>query len=306
MTLRGPRSHLAALFSRTMRRKGWHIVRAQNWHVIRRSYYAPVPDLELLPDNVWDQRTAMAGIVFDTAAQLAFAERELAPFIREAVFPRTAPAGTFALDNATYASVDAEVAYAMVRRFRPARVVELGSGHSTLALAQACAANAADGAATRLEAYDPFPRNVVPGTVPGLTAVHGTAAQDVPLEVFTSLGAGDVLFVDTTHAVRMGGDVNFVILEVLPRLADGVLVHFHDIWLPHEYHRALTEVLGMHWTEQYLLQAFLSGNPRADVLFATHAVTEDHRERLEALVPSFDATTFPTSFWLRIGVHEGV
>ena len=266
---------------------------------MRRNYYAPIPDLEALPDDVWDRRTAMRGIAFDVDAQIAFAEAELAPFIAEAAFPRTAPPGEFALDNAMYSSADAEIAYAMVRRFRPSRIVELGSGFSTLAMARACIANATEGAPTRLEAFDAFPRGVVPDGAPGVTAVHAVSAQDVPLDTFASLDAGDVLFVDTSHAVRMAGDVNFVVLEVLPLLKPGVLVHFHDIWLPHEYHRALTEVLGMHWTEQYLLQAYLAGNAGVEVLFATHAVVEAHRERMEALVPSFDSSNFPTSFWLR-------
>jgi hypothetical protein len=265
------------------------------------SYYAPVPDLASVNGGVWDRKSPLAGIELDTDAQIAFAERELAEFLAEARFPRTGQwsGGSFFLDNRSYESVDAEVAYAMVRRFRPARIVELGSGWSTLAMAQACEANRRDGVTTELVSYEPYPRGNVPSDTPGLSALHPVRAQDVPLSEFEALGASDILFVDTTHAVKLAGDVNFVVLEVLPLLRPGVLVHFHDIWLPYEYHRVLFEQLGMFWTEQYLVQAFLSGNLSFEILWGAQAVVREHRERVRRLVPSMTDSQWPTAFWLR-------
>jgi hypothetical protein len=97
--------------------------------------------------------------------------------------------------------------------------------------------------------------------------------------------------------VRLGGDVNHIVLDVLPVLAPGVVVHFHDIWLPFEYHEALTRYHGVHWSEQYLVQAFLSGNEHWEVLFATRAVSVDEPEAFAELVPKYEG--YPTSFWLR-------
>jgi len=187
----------------------------------------------------------------------------------------------------------------MVRHFRPGRVLELGSGFSTLALGRGCVANASTGVRTELVANDPYPSGIVSDGSPGVTALHRRRAQDVPLEEFTALRAGDILFVDTTHTVKIGGDVNFVVLDALPRLAPGVVVHFHDIWLPYEYHRALTDILGMYWAEQYLLQAFLIANADFEILFATRALAVEHPERLEALIPSYSGENFPSGFWLR-------
>ncbi len=93
-------------------------------------------------------------------------------------------------------------------------------------------------------------------------------AQDIPGEVFASLQAGDVLFVDTTHTVKIDSDVNRIVLDVLPALAPGVIVHVHDIFLPYEYPRVFAERSGLHWAEQYLLQAFLAGNRDYEVLAA--------------------------------------
>jgi hypothetical protein len=165
-------------------------------------------------------------------------------------------------------------------------------------MAAACAANARDGHATALEAWDPFPRDIH-GPDDGHVRRHRTRAQDVPLERFRELGENDILFVDTSHVVTIGGEVPFLVLEVLPVLRPGVVVHFHDIWLPDEYHRNLSEYLGVYWNEQYLVQAFLAGNPGYEVVFATHAVVEAHRAAIAELVPSFEPRYYPTSFWIR-------
>jgi predicted O-methyltransferase YrrM len=242
------------------------------------AFYSPVPDVATLPEDVWTRRSPLTGVAFDSAAQIAWAEAELAPLI--AAFE---PPEGFRLANRYYESVDAEVCDALVRRLAPARVVELGSGWSTLLLRAA--------APGRVTSFDPFPAEFLDG-------VERLGAQEIPLDVFDGLEAGDVLFVDTSHTVKLGGDVNRIVLDVLPRLAPGVVVHFHDIWLPYEYHRVLVEDMGMYWAEQYLLQAFLIGNPW-EVLFAAQAVAREHPERLEALVPSFTGENFPSAFWLR-------
>jgi hypothetical protein len=90
-----------------------------------------------------------------------------------------------------------------------------------------------------------------------------------------------------------------VILDVLPRLARGVLVHFHDIWLPWEYHPRLVDELGF-WNEQYLLQAYLSDNPNWRVVLAAQALLRERRADFEAAVPALEGSdSQPTNFWIR-------
>jgi hypothetical protein len=294
------RTRLVELLRRAGGALGLQIGMSRNWQLVRRDYYSPVPDLDALPADVWERRTAMRGIAFDTAAQMDFAERELARYVPELDAPRADPqTGRFFFENRHYEYGDAELAYAMVRRFRPARVIELGSGFSTLVLAEACDANEREGRPCDLDVNDPYPRGVIRGPVPGLKAVLERPAQEVPISEFEALERDDILFVDTTHVVKLGGDVNYLVLEVLPSLRPGVIVHFHDIWLPDEYHRALTEILGMHWTEQYLLQALLAGNRDFEVMFATHAVSTEHGRRFRELVPRYTGANYPSSFWLR-------
>ena len=246
------------------------------------SWSSPAFTADEVPDAVWQRRSDLPGIAFDLESQVRLLE-ELAPLGAELA------ATGYEFANRFYEHVDAEVAYAMVRRLRPARVVELGSGHSTQVLRAACAANSAG----EHVAYDPYPRLDQPG-------VLRTKAQDVPDAVFAALGRDDVLFVDTSHVVKTGGDVNRIVLDVLPTLAPGVVVHFHDIWLPYEYHRGLVEQLGANWSEQYLLQALLCGNPGLEILLGTAALARDRREVVRAAFPDWDpAVEYPSAFWLR-------
>ena len=268
--------------------------------VVVKSFYSPIPDVSKLPAWIWQRRSDLAGIVFDLDQQLRFVKRELAPYVDEFRPTRTgeSEAPGFQLDNPSYGSGDAELLYAMIRHTKPKRVVELGSGHTTRILAHASAANARDGASTELWVFDPFPAPGV-ATLPGVARVEETPAQDVDLDVFMQLGERDVLLVDTTHTVKIGGDVNRVVLDVLPRLRPGVVVHFHDIFLPWEYPRTWLEDLGLYWTEQYLLQAFLALNPAYEILCGMHALWRTHRAEVEELVPSLRAGGAPGAFWIR-------
>jgi len=261
--------------------------------VVPKNYYSPIPDLRTLPAHIWDRRSELRGIEWDLDAQVAWIERELADAMRE-----FAPPPGYSPDNPSYGRVGADLLHGVVRGLRPRRIVELGSGQSTLIMAAAVERNRAEGAETELRTFDPFPTVARPG-LPGLASLEAVRAQDVPLDVFTSLQDGDVLFVDTTHTVKVDSDVNRIVLDVLPALAPGVLVHVHDIFLPYEYPRRWHEDSGFHWAEQYLLQAFLAGNPCFEVLAATFALCRDRPEAMERLVPTWRPGAEASAFWLR-------
>jgi hypothetical protein len=265
--------------------------------VVLRTFYSPIPDVDVLTSASFDRVSPLAGVGFDLDAQLHWA--------RELPMAEFAPAGAPGAEPAylrgteAYPLLDATVLYGTIRRLRPARVVELGSGASTLVITQALVANARDGGApAQLEVFDPYPSSVTE-TLPGITELHRARAQDAPLAGFERMGAGDVLFVDTTHTVKLGSDVNFVVLEVLPRLAPGVVVHFHDIFLPYEYPRTWLEDYGLYWTEQYLLQAFLSLNADYEVVLAVHALARERPAELAAALPAGVGLTAGAAFWIR-------
>jgi hypothetical protein len=187
----------------------------------------------------------------------------------------------------------------MIRTFRPGRILELGGGYSSLVAAEACARNAREGSDAGHTVVDPHPRADLAPVIEAVARLERRDAAGLPLERFTELAAGDVLFVDTSHVVERGGEVNRLVLEVLPRLAEGVLVHFHDVFLPYEYPHAFL-ARGDRYTEQYLLQAYLTENPGWEVLFGAHVVWRERREALCDLIPATALrTTGPAAFWMR-------
>ena len=270
--------------------------------VLERGPSSPAPDAPL-GDARWSRRSPLAETAFDLDAQLAFIGDNLAPYIEQ--FGREVRAGGFKLWNNLFQAGDAEILYALLRHLKPRRVVEIGSGNSTLVSAAACAANAREGTRTNLVAIDPEPRVDISGQVEGLARFERVDCREVPLERYEQLEAGDVLFIDTTHVVKLGSEVNWLILDVLPRIAPGVWVHFHDIFLPDEYPWHL--FFGQLPSEQYLLEAFLIGNDWT-IELSLAALFGDRRDELLALVPSLREevpgvpelkTWPPSSFWMR-------
>jgi hypothetical protein len=234
--------------------------------------------------------------VFDYAYQLRWLG-QLAPAIATFRPPETASSNEFGWRNGSYEAVDAHILQAVIRQGRPRRVLEFGSGRSTLVTAAACQRNASDGWPVIFIAADPAPQPFIVPPPLGVSRFLAVGARGVDPGLFTQLEAGDIMFVDTTHTVKVGGEVNYLILDVLPRLAPGVIVHFHDIFLPFEYPREWIQARGFYWAEQYLLQAFLAENPCWRVSCATFAISRLFPERLAALVPEAPHVR-PSSLWL--------
>jgi predicted O-methyltransferase YrrM len=271
--------------------------------VLPRNMYSPVPAAPAAEH--WSTPKELAGLRLDAEAQLAWAERELRAPLAEFDPPRepTGTPGEFHLWNTWYEGPDAQLLWAMVRHLRPRRVLEMGAGYSTLVTAAACAANERDGDPARFVSVDPEPRMELDQGIEGLSSVEEMSTTELPLERFDEFDSGDVLFVDTSHVVKMGSEVNYLVLEVLPRLRPGVFVHFHDIFLPYEYPRKWFE-RGAYLSEQYLVQAFLAHNSDYEVVFAAHAVAQAHHRRLAALLCSLDEPrpsdyAGPAAFWIR-------
>jgi hypothetical protein len=261
--------------------------------IVLKTYYSPIPDVRRLPADLWDQRDPMHGIAFDLDAQ-ATALRELSDHMREFT-PRSGRYG-YVPENPSYPPVDARLLYAMVRHHRPGSVLELGSGQTTRVIAQACSENAVEGRPVQFRAVDPYPIAVDDG-LPGLSGLERVAVQQLPDEAIAALSAGDMLVVDTTHVVKMGSDVNYIVLRLLPLLAPGVLVHIHDIHLPYEYPKYFAD-MGLYWGEQYLLQAFLAMNPEYEVVCAVAALCRD-RQDVAVSTGLARAGESGAAFWMR-------
>ena len=183
--------------------------------------------------------------------------------------------------------LDAAAAYAIVRMTRPRRIVEVGCGHSTRFLARAVA----DGAlATQITCIDPAPR----ASIARLPIAHLAApVQEAPMALFQALAPGDILFIDSSHQVKPGSDVDFLIRRVLPVLAEGVRVHFHDIFLPDDYP---AEWAGRRYNEQAAVKNLMTSGYVLE--FSSHQAQRAGLNGVLARLPLMPGGR-ETSFWLR-------
>lgn len=220
------------------------------------------------------------------AEQLRMLER-YAPALR-AIGDQPPPAPRWAQD--WFPRLDGAMAYALVRSIRPNRIVEVGSGHSTRFLARAVQD---ERLATAILAIDPAPRAALRGLPVEWLAATVPGCGIAPFE---SLAAGDILFIDSSHILMPGTDVDFLLNEVLPALPSGVLVHIHDIFLPDDYP---PEWNWRGYNEQLGVASLLTGN--WDVLFASRYVATRMGERLRETVVAalpLPAGAFESSLWL--------
>jgi hypothetical protein len=215
---------------------------------------------------------------------------ELSAISRAATTP-TAPY----YDNPAFAAPDAQAYHSLIRRFRPARVVEVGSGQSTRFAANALTLSGG-GELVAIEPYEAPELDLL-----GATVVR-ERVEEVGGELFETLGENDMLFIDSSHVVRPGGDVTFLLLEVVPALRPGVLVHVHDVFTPADY-PAEWQRRRWLWSEQYVVEALLTGNAYLEVLLAIPYLLAAHPHELAAAFPVPAApqpAPTPSSLWLRI------
>lgn len=277
--------------------KYFELWESHGFHLTPNHFYEPIPDTRTLSDKLWEGESAMTGVDMNDAVQVDLLENCFPSFREEYdALPSKATGDEreFHFDNDVFGGTDALVLYCMVRHFKPRLIVEVGSGFSTRLAALAARRNGA----TRIVSIEPFPDEVLRRGIPGVEEVIVAPVQEVPLDRFRELQSGDILFIDTSHVVKIGGDVNFLFLEVLPALARGVIVHIHDVFLPNEYRREWVLDQKRFWTEQYMLHAFLLFNSEFEVLFGnTYMATKypDIMKRVFSRSPWWGGG----SFWIR-------
>lgn len=265
---------------------------------IRDHYYEPVFHPRHLRVPL-DQPRRLPGIDLDVAGQQELLARfhwqdELRAFPQHTRDPRQ-----FAWRNRSFGAGDGEILYSMIRHFRPRRIVEIGSGNSTLIARAAVLRNGTEDPIRTCEhvCIEPYEMPWLEQT--GVRVLR-ERVEDSALERFLALEANDILFIDSSHMVRPQGDVLKEFLEILPVLAPGVLVHVHDIYTPRDYPAKRLRDEVRFWNEQYLLEALLSGSSRLRVLAALNFLHRDHPETLRACCPVLAAhpDADPASFWM--------
>ncbi len=262
-------------------------------------FYSPVPDLvevENAADRLFAPRTSLPGIDLRVQEQLA-CFRELAGLAREAPIPAAPTASSrYGTDNLNYGIGDASMLQAMLRRIRPRRYLEVGSGWST-ALALDTSEQYLEGTMS-VTAIEPYPELLASCLRAGdPVEVLAQQVQSVPLTRFRELEANDVLFIDSSHVLKAASDVHFLFTSVLPLLAPGVYVHVHDMFWPFEYLRHWIEQ-GRAWNECYLVHTFLLFNTSYEIVLFNHYLAECHRDVIATELPAMLENT-GGALWLR-------
>jgi len=289
------------MFQSTMEACGFVVARKSD-------YYSPLPSRRRLKSTMarWTRPSPLLGVAYDLAGMKITLEdlvgRYHAEFMELLPYEEALALGF----GPGYTRLDAQVLYAMIRARKPARYVEVGSGLSTYYANLAGQRNAAEGYPMQITCVEPYPFRALE-TIPGITLMQ-QEVQAVGLELFASLGEDDVLFIDSSHVVRLDGDVPFLFLEVLPALRKGPLIHIHDI--PFPYHCpypadywVYERVWPMWWNESMLLQALLCGNRQFAVCLSVPLIRYHDEAFLKQLIPDYETideepNTF-SSIWLK-------
>ena len=270
-------------------------------------YYSPVPDIQgLITRDYWKKsKSELIGINFSADQQLNLITELGRKYGDECLWHETqgSDQGIYFNQNSSFGYSSACLLYSIVRHYKPARVIEIGSGYSTLITAQALEKNRVENdIESQFIAIEPYPGKLLQQNIPGLTSLVEEKLEDISLSSITPLGSGDLIFIDSSHVVRIGGDVNYFYLQILPRLDPGVLVHLHDIHLPYEYPiEYFTNKKKYLWTEQYLLEAFLTYNSNFEVLLAAYWLGREHIDIFTSSFTWFDKNKhrISSSFYIR-------
>lgn len=172
--------------------------------------------------------------------------------------------------------------------------MEIGSGWSTKIAAAACLRNDSG----KLISIEPYPQPILKKGFPGLSELIERKVEDIPPKFFDKLNSGDILFVDSSHTVKIGGDVNYIFFEILPRINKGVYVHLHDIFLPYDYPKDWVLNERRFWAEQYLLHAFLLFNDTFEIVFVRGYLNNKYPRAMKKAFPDF-VPIGGGSFWMR-------
>lgn len=279
-------------------------------------FYWPIPDLAHLEKRQWPEHAMPIGVDLKMSEQLRLLREFSRKYKKEWAFPdHPIDDISYHYNNGLFETVDAEIAYSMVRHFAPARIIEIGGGYSTRILAGALRKNLVErGTQGELVTIDPH----CDTALSQISTLVRKPVQEVELDLFLTLAENDILFIDSSHVISIGSDAVFEYLEIVPRLRKGVVIHAHDIFLPSDYPREPVLKRMCFWSEQYLLQSFLSFNPSFEVLWGSSSMQTFNASTLgehfpywnesyprvptdkRTFVPTIDhKRTWPTSFWMK-------
>lgn len=281
-------------------------------------YYSPAVDICGLSKSrsLWAKPSQLPGLRIDLDQQIERLEKACLPYQAEYAGNRTYVEAMRLNSGPGFGAIEAQALHATIRHVKPSRIIEVGGGVSTFCSQAALEKNAGEGRGkSPLICIEPHPSRRLRqlAETNGSVRLIEKPVQAVPAAMFQELSESDILFIDSSHVVKAGSDVNHLVLEVLPRLRKGVLVHFHDIDFPYDYPRDLLQTF-LPNNETSLVRAFLCFNERFEILYCLSHLHYERPERLKKIFPEYRpqsdrdglrddragaARHFPSSLWIR-------
>lgn len=254
-------------------------------------FYSPVPDPEearlALEKAVLTSGRVPAGISIDDVAILKL-WKDIAPFMCSAPFSEVAgPSERYQYHNGFYSYGDALVLHGFIRLMRPKSLIEVGSGYSTAAVLDTRDIHGVPKQVTCVEPYPKRLKSLLHPSDKDVVAILDIKVQDTGIDLYETLRAGDILFIDSSHVMKTGSDLNHLFHNVLPNLRPGVIIHFHDIFWPFEYPEQWAVKENRGWNEVYAIRNFLMYNDTFEILFFNQYFAHMHRDVAQADCPLF-------------------
>jgi len=272
----------------------WRFWELLGVHVVPNHFYWPIQDSSKLKAYNFDAIFPLDGISLDRDAMTT----------RLINFGKYQDEYKLIHQECGYSSNgDGAILYGMLRDIKPNKIIEVGSGYSTVVMNNAYLKNREeDGVESEIISIEPYPKPVLRELVSNSNvSLIERRVEQVEESFFQQLAEGDVLFIDTSHVVDIANDVHFLYLRILPQVPVGVFVHIHDIRFPYEYPKEWVLNARKHWAEQYLLHMFLAFNDSFEIIFASNYLCQTDRKLMakNLFALSEEGGGWPGAFWIR-------
>ena len=258
-------------------------------HVTPVHFYSPIPNTDNLDASVYEKIYDCISIDWNLDVQLDFLTKIFYNYYNE----------YFPVENSGLSMVDSFVLYSMIRKYKPNIIIEIGAGNSTKIALEAVAKNRMDNHPTQFYSIEPYPADYLKDIyVDGYKLIE-KKVQDIEISF---LKEADLLFIDSSHVSKINSDVNYQILEIIPSLKTGSIVHWHDILIPSNYSKLWINNGNMFFNESYMLHAFMSFNRAFKIIWSSMYMQLNHPGKMKKQFSYLSPDNIDqqnTSFWIQ-------
>jgi len=252
-------------------------------------FYSPLPDINEIvvkSDLLFNRESNnISGINLQEREQLELLD-QLSHYYNEVPFSETPENSTrYFYQNVFFSYGDSIILYSLLRHYRPRQIIEVGSGYSSAVMLDVN--DLFLDKSIYFTFIEPYPNRLLKflnSKDKSKNTIIKRPLQEVSLDLFMSLNEGDILFIDSSHVVKIGSDVAYLFFNIFPRLKSGVIIHIHDIFWPFEYPREWY-LKGRAWNEAYFLRAFLQFNDTFEIVYFNSFMAKTHFDIIKKKMP---------------------